>query len=132
MLDQVCLGSSPSSASSGISGSAPLAFPAPFARIERPPVEELNTLWRTFPEDLALEILHDWGLLLRISLEGLVETEEYPRELLASRYAKAALRWLIQRIAFEELLLLAPPPPSQEQSTKLEKSVSSTEEEEEA
>ena len=86
-----------------------LVFPPPFS-IEAIPWVALARLSTTFPETLGLEILRDWGLILRSALSGLrtrrfgeERIHSYSRGELAVGYERAVLRWLVQRFAFERL-----------------------------
>ncbi len=84
-----------------------MTFPAPFS-IEAIPWVALARLSTTFPETLALEILRDWGLILRSALSKLKQPRGreacfYSRGELALCYERAVLRWMIQRFAFERL-----------------------------
>ena len=92
------------------------AFPSPFEADGAVPWGALALLARMEPEPLALEILRDWGLILRAALMPWdPPSSRASRAALAHRYERATLRWLVQRMAFERLLLPLPAAPEQEE-----------------
>jgi hypothetical protein len=58
-------------------------------------------LSNTFPEPLALEVLRDWGVVLR---KALLSRAGDARSALATAYQRTFLRWLVQRLAFERVI----------------------------
>ena len=120
MLDQIALGSA---AADGLRPTTTttypchsgIRFPPPFA-IESIPWVTLGKLSDGFDEGLMLEILQDWGLILRKAFASLPPDDEAggggdPRRLrksisratLGRTYERALLRWIVQRFAFERL-----------------------------
>jgi hypothetical protein len=92
-------------------------FPPPFLScIDTLPLKKLAELSNNYPQDTALEILRDWGIILRDALSNL--PPEIIGDLLAcggckmiinrlilrSVYEKATLRWLTKRYGLERLI----------------------------
>lgn len=81
-------------------------FAPPFTRgveAQHFPWTAVARLSNSFAEPLALEVLRDWGVILRKGWETLDEKKGHARSVLAVSYQRAYLRWLVQRLAFERL-----------------------------
>jgi hypothetical protein len=105
LLDQISLGSLSLREPATLRGDA--LFPPPF-EVEAVPWCALAAFARAFPagEGLGLEILRDWGSILRSALSTVEPRrgkEQPQRSVLAQAYERATLRWMVQRLAFERL-----------------------------
>ena len=92
-------------------------FPPPFLScIDVFPTRKLTELSKNYPQHIALEILRDWGLILRDALSNLPSDiigdlqacggckMIINRLILKNVYEKATLRWLTKRYGFERLV----------------------------
>ena len=71
----------------------------------------------------ALDVLYDWGTIVRMALAG-ASQQTPPLLLLPQRYERATLRWLVQRLGFDEHQLLCVASSSSSSTAAVPKSLS--------
>jgi hypothetical protein len=110
MLDQLCLGSR-------YLGAHEKTFPPLLGVAEALPLSKLGVLSAKFAPDVALQILEDWGVMLRQALSRLPapvlaalksgERVHVSRALMQTLYEQAALEFWVQRLGYDKLLSAA-------------------------